>query len=58
MARRERAAVAEALPVVTFEGPTALHLNGQTVRLSPMPAAHTDGDVMIEFPQLDVLVVG
>jgi cyclase len=52
------AAVVEALPVVTFEGPTALHLNGQTVRLSPMPAAHTDGDVMIEFPQLDVLVVG
>jgi cyclase len=51
-------AVAEALPVVTFEGPTALHLNGQAVRLSPMPAAHTDGDVMIEFPQLDVLVVG
>jgi cyclase len=51
-------AVAEALPVVTFEGPTALYLNGQAVRLSPMPAAHTDGDVMIEFPQLDVLVVG
>jgi glyoxylase-like metal-dependent hydrolase (beta-lactamase superfamily II) len=52
------AAVAEALPVVTFEGPTALYLNGQTVRLTPVPAAHTDGDVMIEFPQLDVLVVG
>jgi glyoxylase-like metal-dependent hydrolase (beta-lactamase superfamily II) len=52
------AAAAEALPVVTFEGPTALHLNGQTVRLTPMPPAHTDGDVMIELPQLDVLVVG
>ncbi|HMA11809.1 MAG TPA: MBL fold metallo-hydrolase [Steroidobacteraceae bacterium] len=51
-------AVAEALPVVTFEGPTAVYLNGQTVRMTPMPAAHTDGDVMIEFPQLDVLVVG
>ena len=52
------AAVAEALPVVTFEGPTALHLNGQAVRLTPMPPRHTDGDVMIELPQLDVLVVG
>jgi glyoxylase-like metal-dependent hydrolase (beta-lactamase superfamily II) len=51
-------AVAEALPVVTFEGPTALYLNGQTVRMTPMPAAHTDGDTLIEFPQLDVLVVG
>jgi glyoxylase-like metal-dependent hydrolase (beta-lactamase superfamily II) len=51
-------AVAEALPVITFEGPTALYLNGQTVRLTPMPPAHTDGDVMIEFPQLDVLVMG
>ena len=51
-------AVAEALPVMTFEGPTALYLNGQAVRLVPVPAAHTDGDVMIEFPQLDVLVVG
>lgn len=51
-------AVAEALPVITFEGPSALYLNGQTVRLTPMPAAHTDGDVMIEFPQLYVLVMG
>lgn len=51
-------AVAEALPVVTFEGPTALYLNGQVVRMTPMPAAHTDGDTLIEFPQLDVLVVG
>lgn len=51
-------AVAEALPVVTFEGPTSLYLNGQTVRMTPMPAAHTDGDTLIEFPQLDVLVVG
>jgi cyclase len=51
-------AMVEALPVITFEGPTSLYLNGQTVRLWPMPPAHTDGDVMIEFPQLDVLVMG
>jgi len=52
------AAVAEALPVITFAGPTSLYLNGQAVRLTPVPPAHTDGDVMIEFPQLDVLVMG
>jgi cyclase len=52
------AAAAAALPVVTFAGPTNLHLNGQTVRMTPVPAGHTDGDILIEFPELDVLVVG
>jgi glyoxylase-like metal-dependent hydrolase (beta-lactamase superfamily II) len=51
-------AVVEALPVVTYGGPVTLHLNGQEIRLIPMPAGHTDGDTMIEFPGLDVLVVG
>lgn len=51
-------AVPEALPVITFSGPTRLHLNGQEVFLLPMPPGHTDGDVMIAFPGLDVLVVG
>jgi glyoxylase-like metal-dependent hydrolase (beta-lactamase superfamily II) len=51
-------AVVEALPVVTIAEPTRLHLNGQEVFLLPMPPAHTDGDVMIAFPGLDVLVVG
>jgi cyclase len=51
-------AVATALPVITFEGPTTLHLNGQDIRMTPVPAGHTDGDILIEFPGLDVLVVG
>jgi glyoxylase-like metal-dependent hydrolase (beta-lactamase superfamily II) len=51
-------AVAEALPVVTFSGPTRMHVNGQEVFLLPVPPGHTDGDVMIAFPGLDVLVVG
>jgi cyclase len=51
-------AVATALPVITFSGSTTLHLNGQDIRLSPVPAGHTDGDILIEFPDLDVLVVG
>ncbi len=51
-------AVPEALPVITFSGPTRLHQNGQDVFLLPVPPGHTDGDVMIAFPGLDVLVVG
>jgi glyoxylase-like metal-dependent hydrolase (beta-lactamase superfamily II) len=51
-------APAAALPVVTFDGPMTLHMNGQQIRLSPLPAGHTDGDILIEFPGLDVLVVG
>lgn len=51
-------AAADALPILTIEGPSSLYVNGQTVRLTPVPAAHTDGDVMIEFPQLDTLVMG
>lgn len=51
-------APAEALPLLTFDGPMTLHLNGQTLRLSPLPAGHTDGDILIEIPGLDVLVVG
>jgi cyclase len=51
-------AVPEALPVMTFSGPMRLHLNGQEVFLLSMPPGHTDGDVMIAFPGLDVLVVG
>ena len=52
------AAPPAALPVITFEGPTSLHLNGQSVRMTPLPPGHTDGDVLIEFPALDVLVAG
>jgi glyoxylase-like metal-dependent hydrolase (beta-lactamase superfamily II) len=51
-------APAAALPEITFEGPTALHVNTQDVRMTPLPAGHTDGDILIEIPGLDVLVVG
>jgi cyclase len=51
-------AVNEALPVITFDSATVLHLNGQTVRMSALPAGHTDGDILIEIPGLDVLITG
>ena len=51
-------APAQALPVVTYDGPVTIHVNGEDVQLLPIRAAHTDGDTLIYFPRLDVLAVG
>ncbi len=48
----------EALPTVTIESETALHANGQTVRLVPVPPAHTDGDVIVCFEEANLLHMG
>jgi cyclase len=47
-----------ALPLVTYEGVVKLHINGQIVELIPVPRAHTDGDTMIYFPELDIIMTG
>lgn len=52
------AAPTKALPVVTYDGPVTLHINGEDVQLIPIRAAHTDGDTLIRFPKADVLAVG
>jgi len=51
-------APAKALPVVTYDGPVTLHINGEEVQLIPIRAAHTDGDTLIRLPKHDALVVG
>ena len=51
-------APAKALPVITYDGPVTLHVNGEDVQLIPIRAAHTDGDTLIRFPKHDVLAVG
>ena len=33
-------------------------MNGEDIRLIPVPAAHTDGDTMVFFPGQDVLMMG
>ena len=53
-----RPAPAQALPVVTYDGPVTLHLNGEDVQLIPVRVAHTDGDTLIRFTQHDILAVG
>jgi glyoxylase-like metal-dependent hydrolase (beta-lactamase superfamily II) len=48
----------QALPVVTYDSPVSIHLNGENVRLLPIRNAHTDGDTLINFTHHDILAVG
>ena len=48
----------QALPVVTYDAPLAIHIDGEDVRLLPVLAAHTDGDTVVSFPGHDILAVG
>ena len=51
-------ASAAALPIVLFDTATTVYLDGETVRLIPLPPAHTDGDTAVKFEQADVLMTG
>jgi glyoxylase-like metal-dependent hydrolase (beta-lactamase superfamily II) len=51
-------APAAALPVVTYDGPVTIHMNGEEVQLIPIHSAHTDGDTLVRFPGFDVLMTG
>ena len=47
-----------ALPVLTYNDPMKIHLNGEDVHLIPVPPSHTDGDTFIHFQGSDVLHLG
>ena len=47
-----------AWPVVTYDGPVTIHVNGEDVQLVPIRRAHTDGDTLVIFPRHDILAVG
>jgi cyclase len=51
-------APAIAVPTVTYDAPLTFHVNGEDVRLIPVPAAHTDGDTMVYFPNANVIMTG
>jgi len=53
-----QSAPAPALPLVTYDGPVTIHMNGEDVQLIPIRSAHTDGDTLVRFPGLDVLMTG
>ena len=49
---------AVAIPTVTYDSPITFHVNGEDVRLIPVPLAHTDGDTMVYFPNANVIMTG
>ncbi len=49
---------ARALPPVTFGNPISLHINGEEVKIIPVPPAHTDGDTYVYFTGSNVLHMG
>jgi cyclase len=51
-------APALAVPTVTYDAPLTFHVNGEDVRLIPVPIAHTDGDTMVYFPTANVIMTG
>jgi glyoxylase-like metal-dependent hydrolase (beta-lactamase superfamily II) len=46
------------LPVVTFADGVTFHLNGIEAKVFHLPAAHTDGDAAIHFPDVNVIHTG
>jgi cyclase len=46
------------LPVITYDAPMTIRMNGEEIRLIPAPAAHTDGDTFVKFVNADVLMTG
>jgi glyoxylase-like metal-dependent hydrolase (beta-lactamase superfamily II) len=48
----------EARPTQTTRAEGALEFAGQRVEYGYLPAAHTDGDLYVHFPQANVLVAG
>jgi cyclase len=47
-----------ALPVVTYDAPVKIHMDGEEAVLIPVPRAHTDGDTMVLFRNADVIMSG
>ncbi len=46
------------LPKQTYREKLTLHMNGEDVHLIAIPRAHTDGDTMVYFPGLDIIMTG
>jgi cyclase len=47
-----------ALPVVSFTDSVTFHINGDDLVAFHVPAAHTDGDVIVHFTRADVIHMG
>src|SRR5262245_30148548 len=49
---------ATGLPKQTYRGLLTMHMNGEEIQLIAIPRAHTDGDTMVYFPGLDIIMTG
>jgi cyclase len=49
---------AGAHPIVLYDNPLTVNLNGETVQMIPLAPAHTDGDTAVKFVKGDVLMTG
>ena len=49
---------AAGLPKETYRGQLTMHMNGEEIQMIAVPRAHTDGDTMVYFPGLDVIMTG
>jgi len=56
--RKVDPAPARALPLITFNDSTTLHVNGEDAVAFHVPPAHTDGDVVVWFPKANVVHMG
>ncbi len=56
--RKVPASPKSALPVVTFPESVTFHLNGESIRVVHVAAAHTDGDSIVHFPASNVIHAG
>ncbi|WP_066343813.1 MBL fold metallo-hydrolase [Geminocystis sp. NIES-3708] len=48
----------QALPRITFNDQTSLNLNDNPINAFHVPPAHTDGDIVIHFPQQNLIHTG
>ena len=53
--RQEPAPPPAALPVTTFNDTATFHFNGQTIQAFHVNPAHTDGDSVLYFKEVDVI---
>ncbi len=58
MNRREPPSPKAALPVVTFNDGVTFHINNDSLIVTHVPPAHTDGDAIIHFVKANVIHMG
>jgi len=52
------AMAAAGLPRMTYRDQLTMRMNGEEVQMIAIPRAHTDGDTLVVFPGLDVIMTG